>query len=145
MTDPVGDENPELQHNLGQYSDEELEVLIRNGAETLYHPCCTARMAPLEDGGVVDTALRVWGVPNLRVVDASVFPTIVSGHTVSQLATPPAMIRSPRGIADRSSPGHCGEGCRHLEGRALSLDWRRSVRLTTATLAAIAKATCVDT
>lgn len=59
--------------------------MIRNGVETLYHPCCTARMAPLEDGGVVDTALRVYGIANLRIVDASVFPNITSGHTVSVL------------------------------------------------------------
>ncbi len=42
-----------------------------------------ARMAPRAEGGVVDPALRVYGVQGLRVVDASVFPTIVSGHTVS--------------------------------------------------------------
>ncbi|KAG9042583.1 hypothetical protein FS837_010675 [Tulasnella sp. UAMH 9824] len=46
-----------------------------------YHPSCSARMAPLEDGGVVDTRLRVYGVQGLRIVDASVQPEIVSGHT----------------------------------------------------------------
>lgn len=39
-------------------------------------------MAPREDGGVVDARLRVYGVDGLRVADASVFPWIVSGHTV---------------------------------------------------------------
>lgn len=38
-------------------------------------------MAPLADGGVVDTRLRVYGVQGLRIVDASVQPEIISGHT----------------------------------------------------------------
>ncbi|KIO30605.1 hypothetical protein M407DRAFT_223321 [Tulasnella calospora MUT 4182] len=46
-----------------------------------YHPSCTARMAPLEDGGVVDARLWVHGVQGLGIVDASVQPKIVSGHT----------------------------------------------------------------
>ena len=83
IIDPAGDGHPELQHNIGRSSDEELEDFIRKNAETLYHPACTARMAPLEDNGVVDPMLRVHGIPNLRIADASIFPSIVSGHTVS--------------------------------------------------------------
>ncbi|KAG8984423.1 hypothetical protein FRB90_005337 [Tulasnella sp. 427] len=73
--------HPLLDHALGTKSDAEIEDVVRSRAETLYHPSCTARMAPLEDGGVVDTRLRVHGVRGLRVVDASVQPEIVSGHT----------------------------------------------------------------
>jgi choline dehydrogenase len=40
-------------------------------------------MAPREDNGVVDAELKVYGVKGLRIVDASIFPSIVSGHTVS--------------------------------------------------------------
>ena len=40
----------------------------------------TCKMAKKEDGGVVDAQLRVYGVDGLRVYDASIFPTIVSGH-----------------------------------------------------------------
>ncbi|KAF7791728.1 hypothetical protein EIP86_002752 [Pleurotus ostreatoroseus] len=82
IIDPAGDGHPELQHNIGRSSDEELEDFIRKNAETLYHPACTARMAPLEDNGVVDPMLRVHGIPNLRIADASIFPSIVSGHTL---------------------------------------------------------------
>lgn len=64
-------------------TDEELEDIIRQRVETLYHPACTCRMAPEADYGVVDSHLRVYGVKGLRVADASVFPVIVSGHTVS--------------------------------------------------------------
>ena len=46
-----------------------------------YHPACTARMGPTTDPtSVCDPQCRVYGVDNLRVVDASVMPSIVSGN-----------------------------------------------------------------
>lgn len=72
-----------LDHQLQTLSDVELAEVVRSRVETLYHPCSTARMAPLEEGGVLDPYLRVHGILNLRVVDASVFPNIVAGHTAS--------------------------------------------------------------
>lgn len=49
---------------------------------TIYHPVGTCKMGPRQDvEAVVDAELRVHGVPNLRVVDASIMPTIVSGNT----------------------------------------------------------------
>ena len=66
-----------------QQSDAELAEVIRGRLSTLYHPAGTCRMAPRQDGGVVDSELRVYGVQGLRVCDASVYPTIVSGHTAS--------------------------------------------------------------
>jgi len=75
--------DPRYGHELAKASDAELEQYVRLNANTLYHPTCTARMAPLAQGGVVDARLRVHGIPNLRVVDASVFPTIVAGHTTA--------------------------------------------------------------
>lgn len=77
--------NPVLDQQLHKLSDEQLAQVVRDRVETVYHPCSTARMAPLNEGGVVDPYLRVHGIPNLRVVDASIFPTIVGGHTVSTL------------------------------------------------------------
>jgi choline dehydrogenase len=53
----------------------ELESFIREKSETLYHPVGTCSM-----GSVVDAQLRVQGAAALRVIDASVMPTIVSGH-----------------------------------------------------------------
>ena len=61
-------------------SDVELERFIREQAETLYHPVGTCRMG-VDDMAVVDPELRVRGVEGLRVVDASVMPVIVRGHT----------------------------------------------------------------
>jgi len=81
--DPTGLKNPLLDHHLFNASDAELADFVRKRAQTLYHPTCTARMAKLEDEGVVDGRLRVYGIEGLRVVDASVFPTIVAGHTTA--------------------------------------------------------------
>jgi hypothetical protein len=75
----------------------ELRDYVRSHLESLYHPTSTARMAPLSDGGVVDTRLRVHGVQGLRVVDASVFPTITSGHTVSRPDCTPVASSYPHG------------------------------------------------
>jgi len=74
--------HPLLDHQLHHKTDAELEAIVRERVETLYHPAGTCRMAPLEQDGVVDSHLRVHGVKGLRVCDASIFPEIVSGHTV---------------------------------------------------------------
>ncbi|KAL8640852.1 MAG: hypothetical protein Q9228_002272 [Teloschistes exilis] len=49
------------------------------------HPCGTCAMMPLENGGVVDSRLRVHGVKGLRVVDASIFPMIPRGNIQSSV------------------------------------------------------------
>ncbi|PZU21217.1 MAG: GMC family oxidoreductase, partial [Stenotrophomonas sp.] len=60
--------------------DAGLEAFIRAKAETIYHPIGTCRMGS-DDAAVVDPQLRVRGIDGLRVVDASVMPTLVSGNT----------------------------------------------------------------
>jgi choline dehydrogenase len=60
--------------------DLQLEQLVRTYVETLYHPVGTARMGT-DVGAVVDDKLQVRGVTGLRVVDASVMPRIIRGHT----------------------------------------------------------------
>ena len=61
-------------------SDAELVEFIRAKAETVYHPVGTCRMGS-DEAAVVDPQLRVRGVDGLRVVDASVMPTLIGGNT----------------------------------------------------------------
>jgi choline dehydrogenase len=61
-------------------TDEEIKGFIRHTAETIYHPVGTCKMGH-DELAVVDARLRVRGVKNLRVVDASVMPTLVGGNT----------------------------------------------------------------
>jgi len=60
-------------------SDEELNEYIRSNAETAYHPCGTCKMG-VDEMAVVDENLRVKGIQNLRIVDASVMPEIPSAN-----------------------------------------------------------------
>jgi len=63
-------------------SDDELARLAGDIATTIFHPVGTCRMGRADDAqAVVDSRLRVRGVAGLRVVDASVMPTITSGNT----------------------------------------------------------------
>ncbi|XP_071541573.1 glucose dehydrogenase [FAD, quinone]-like isoform X2 [Panulirus ornatus] len=58
------------------------ECYVRHLTFTIYHYCGTAKMGPAQDPtSVVDPELRVKGVSGLRVVDASIFPTITTGNT----------------------------------------------------------------
>jgi choline dehydrogenase len=60
-------------------TDELFEEYIRSKAETAYHPSCTLKMG-VDDMAVVDEKLKVHGLENIRVVDASVMPEITSGN-----------------------------------------------------------------
>jgi choline dehydrogenase-like flavoprotein len=60
--------------------DEALNALIRSRADTIYHPVGTCRMGD-DVHSVVDARLRVRGVQGLRVVDASVMPSLIGGNT----------------------------------------------------------------
>ena len=61
-------------------SDEEWLDYIRKNAGTTFHPTSTCMMGGHEQA-VVDAELRVHGIEGLRVIDASIMPTVVSGNT----------------------------------------------------------------
>ena len=61
-------------------SDDEIRTILRNRSDTVYHPVGTVRMGT-DEGAVVDPYLRVVGVEGLRVVDASIMPTLIGGNT----------------------------------------------------------------
>ena len=60
-------------------SDNELDDIIRNTADTAYHPSCTNKMGT-DSMSVVDEETKVYGVENLRVIDSSIMPDILSGN-----------------------------------------------------------------
>jgi choline dehydrogenase len=64
----------------GPVEGEALDNLIRDGAMSMHHPTCTAKMGQ-DDLSVVDAQLRVYGVKNLRIADGSIMPTITTGNT----------------------------------------------------------------
>ncbi|KAF3042404.1 hypothetical protein E8E12_007758 [Didymella heteroderae] len=70
----------EYDPGLDTQTDEQWEAYVKENVSTFYHPLGTCAMLPKEDGGVVDPALKVYGVRNLRVVDASVIPIMISAN-----------------------------------------------------------------
>jgi choline dehydrogenase-like flavoprotein len=78
---PFDGANPQRElYDGGVRTDDEIRAAIRARADTIYHPAGTCRMGS-DAASVVDPQLRVRGVEGLRVVDASVMPTLVSGNT----------------------------------------------------------------
>ena len=61
-------------------SDEEILTFCRKTGATVFHPVGTCKMGS-DPEAVVDSNLRVHGIEGLRVVDASIMPTLVSGNT----------------------------------------------------------------
>ena len=60
-------------------TDDELDNIIRETADTAYHPSCTNKMG-VDKMSVVDQETKVYGVDSLRVIDSSIMPDILSGN-----------------------------------------------------------------
>lgn len=71
---------PELIPGNDVVSDADIDRHIRTCAETIYHPVGTVRMG-VDDDSPLDGALKMRGMEGLRVIDASVIPTLIGGNT----------------------------------------------------------------
>jgi choline dehydrogenase len=70
-----------LQPAADVVDDAGIDAFIRDHAETAYHPSCSCKMGGVRDPmAVVDAEARVIGVEGLRVVDASIMPSITTGN-----------------------------------------------------------------
>ncbi len=82
----------ELRPGPAAQTDADLIADIRARSYSVFHPIGTCRMGPDPQNAVVDSKLRVHGVAGLRVIDASIFPTLTSGNTNA-----PAMMVAEKG------------------------------------------------
>ncbi len=94
----------ELAASASAQTELQIEAFIRNHADTIYHPVGSCRMGP-GPLDVVDNNLRVHGLQGLRVVDASIMPSIVGGNTNA----PTIMIAEKAADLVRRARSH-GEG-----------------------------------
>nr|MDA3822232.1 choline dehydrogenase [Bacteroidales bacterium] len=81
INQPAFDElrGKELAPGIEAQTDEEILDFVANEGESAYHPSCTCAMG-YDDMAVVDAELKVHGIENLRVVDASIMPLVTNGN-----------------------------------------------------------------
>lgn len=61
-------------------SDDQIREILRQRVDTVYHPVGSCKMG-VDEMAVVDPELKVYGIEGLRVIDASIMPTVVNGNT----------------------------------------------------------------
>jgi choline dehydrogenase-like flavoprotein len=66
----------------GPLNAAELEQFFRDGLDTFWHQCCTAKMGR-DAMSVVDGKLKVYGVDGLRIADAPIMPRVTTGNTMA--------------------------------------------------------------
>ena len=62
-------------------TDDDIRSILRARSDTVYHPVGTCKMGVNDPMAVVDPKLKVYGLDGLRVVDASIMPTLIGGNT----------------------------------------------------------------
>ena len=129
-TEPMaGFVDHEIQPGAEAQSDAALDAVIREHAESAYHPCGTARMGRADDPwAVVDAQTRVIGVEGLRLADSSIFPQIPNGN----LNAPSIMVGEK--AADHIL-GRAPLGAENLDPW-IAPDWQNAQRATLARKAA---------
>ena len=78
-TEPLAQFN-NIRNPINIHDDKAIESAIKARSDTIYHPVGTCKMGK-DNMAVVDNNLRVYGIKNLRVVDASIMPTLIGGNT----------------------------------------------------------------
>ncbi|MBI1777011.1 MAG: choline dehydrogenase [Proteobacteria bacterium] len=99
----------ELQPGPSVKTDAEIDAFVRARSESAYHPCGTCKMGT-DEMAVVDAETRVRGVERLRVVDASIMPSIVSGNlnapTIMMAERASDMILGKAPLSPANAPVH---------------------------------------
>lgn len=109
----------EVLPGIGVASDSDVARFVTDRGDTSYHPVGTCRMG-VDDTSVVGPDLRVHGIEGLRVIDASIMPTMVSGNTNAA-----AMMIAEKGadlMLDRESPNPLGVCATEQSRRDLASD-----------------------
>ncbi len=98
----------------GNLAGTALETFVRDGASTIHHQTCTAKMGR-DEMSVVDGRLKVYGIDNLRIADGSILPRVTTGNTMAPCVIvgekAAAFIKSEAGLEaqleqDRRQPAH---------------------------------------
>ncbi|EIM87885.1 alcohol oxidase [Stereum hirsutum FP-91666 SS1] len=83
QTSPLSDYIDTVLRPLTNSTDDDLAQFVRSSVFSVWHPCGSTSMLPADQGGVVDSQLKVYGTENIRVADAGIIPVEVGTHTMA--------------------------------------------------------------